>query len=112
MPLPVKILRTRVSGPPGILPLWAVAGTAEGSMAPPAVSRDTTAAVSSAPGVGFAVALCMRARRRPRAWVMLLSVMVASFGVGGGRRFLLAVASRAVVDGVRMRVVGRKALPS
>ncbi len=52
MPLPVKILRARVSGPPGSLPLWAVAGTAEGLMAPPAVSTATTAAVSSAATLG------------------------------------------------------------
>ncbi len=57
MPLPVKIRRTRVSGPPGTVPLWAETGTAEGCMAPPAVSSEAAAAASSAGGLGLG---CLR----------------------------------------------------
>ena len=52
MPLPVKILRSTESGSsaPGSVPLWAETGTADGRIAPPAVSSEVTKSASSSSG--------------------------------------------------------------
>ena len=92
---------------PGCLPLWAVAGTAEGSMAPPAVSSGDDrggllggAGLAVSAGVG-ACGVCVRSAC---LWLGCLSVMVASFGVEVRRRVRLRAVGElgAWCDGVRV----------
>ena len=85
MPLPVKILRTQGVRPPGQLAALRRGRNRRGlAWRHPAVSRATTAAVSSAAWACLARFRARHAGLGCRVCGRSLSVMVASFGAGGG----------------------------